>query len=198
MRGIWMRVQERIIFLSERHPALYGYGYLLCFVLMVAAGAALPDVAKSVFYPLAFEKQETGGIITGIVKEEVRVASGRPRKSTLPATYFEVDGFQILVSSSTAAKYQEGEWYDYYLYEAGDMRIAERKNYVLAGGVAGCFLEAVIFFVGAAFLLTETGQKEKTEKTERMRRRNNGILIIVAALILYWCSRTVYYFIMLL
>lgn len=64
--------------------------------------------------------------------------------------------------------------------------------------MAGCFLEAVIFFVGAAFLLTETGQKEKTEKAERIRRQNNGILIIVAAFILYWCSRTVYYFIMLL
>lgn len=166
MRDIWKKVKNGIILLSEKHSGLYTFCYILCFVLMLAAGAGLPDVLKSVFYPIVFEKQETEGIITGIIKDEIQVASGRPRKAFLPVCYFEVDGFQILVTSGIARKYQEGEWYSYYIYERDRVRIVERKNYTLIYGVAGGILETFIFFVGTAFLLTETRKKEMIKQEE--------------------------------
>lgn len=174
MRNIWRRLKTGILYLSKKNADLYTFCYIFCFVLMVAAGVNLPDVFKSVLYPIVFEKQETGGIITEIIKDEVRVASGKiPRKEVLPAYYFEVDGFQIPVTAGIAKKYQEGEWYPYYIYEAGSNRIAERKNYILIYGMIGCVLEGFIFFVGAAFLLTETNEKEKIGK-EKAERGENG------------------------
>lgn len=215
MRNIWKRIKKDILRLSEKNANVYTFSYVFCFILMLAAGAGLPDVLKSVLYPVFFEKKETQGIITRIIKDEIPVASGKPRKAVLPVCYFEVDGFQILVTSTIEKKYQEGEWYPYYIYEAGRVQIAERKNYTLLYGAAGCVLEVLIFFVGAGFCLTETNNRQYLKqcsknadntdiwlKKQKEQKKGIGhwesiIYVIVMLLIIFWLSRTIYYFILL-
>ena len=71
------KIQKLILNLNRKHFRWYTACYIISFVLMLFAGTFFPYAAKSVVYPLIYDKQEVTGTIEEVRDETVKIRMWR-------------------------------------------------------------------------------------------------------------------------
>ncbi len=139
----------------------------LCFLFGAPVfGALLPFVAKSLVYPVFYEKREETGIIESIGYDRVKIviASRRHRNTAhYKKYYFTIDGIRVEVPYQDGLHYEEGESYRYFLYERNGEQKGDSEEYLLWKGILGALTE-ILFFAGAAVFIFTRGEAPKEKR----------------------------------
>lgn len=179
----WM--EQFLIRLCKEHPRLYTAGYLGSFVLLVAAGAAVPFAARSIVYPICAKQSIEAGMIEEVVKQEetVSIFGTRGRSNTYFKYQFVVNGVTVRVPPKDYRDYGEGDWYSYFLYTRDGNCVGDCHDYKLWQGVMLLGFTVFVLVLFLFFLLTETSEKElaKKEELERLGRRQGKVMEVVLA-----------------
>lgn len=172
------KYQKAIITLSKKKPGLYTAAYIISAAFMLLVLAFIDFPVKSVFCPLFFSGEESGGMIESVVTEREEAAI-KAKKLPVYGYYFVVDDLMIEVTPGDMREYEEGDWFPYYRYEAGEKVIGVRRAYNPWVGGVSMILSAAAILNGFLFMLTETNE-EKLAK----RRKQQGIPAAVQILLI--------------
>lgn len=154
-------MKKMVLYLSKKHPTLYGLLYLLLFMILLTAVSFFPYIYRAIAYPLFYEKEAVSGVIeeVSMQKESVHI---RYRSSDMPTYYFRINDTDVRVTPSIAQEYEEGDVYNYIQYTRGEKVIGDSREYSLLWGIAALLLEFLIGFVAVSYFRVST--KEDTQK----------------------------------
>lgn len=158
--------------MCSSHEKIYTVCYLGSILLMLTAGAFTPFIAKSLAYPVFFEKQQTSGIIEEVKKDVIDIKIPlRHRSAQYQKNYFVIDGIPVQVSDKDCFLFEEGDSYPYFRYERKGTRVGDCRNYQLWQGILGLFMQVLIFALALCFIFTETSEQELKKKEKQQRDR---------------------------
>ena len=104
-------MKKFVLNFSRKHPTLYGWVYLLLFMILLTMLSFLPYVYRAIAYPVFYEKENVSGIIEEVTIENESVHEKR-RTTDMPTYYFKINDTYVRVTPSIAREYEEGDVYE--------------------------------------------------------------------------------------
>ena len=83
-------IKKFVLNFSRKHPTLYGWVYLLLFMILLTMLSFLPYVYRAIAYPVFYEKENVSGIIEEVAIENESVHVKR-RTTDMPTYYFKIN-----------------------------------------------------------------------------------------------------------
>lgn len=160
-------MKKFVLYLSKKHPTLYGLLYFLLFMILLTAVSFLPYIYRAFVYPLFYEKEEMSGIIEEVTIKNNSVHA-RYRSTDMPTYYFRINDTDVRVTPSIVREYAEGDVLDYIQYTRDKKVIGDSREYSLLWGIAALLLEFLIGFMAVSYFCVDT--EEDTKKENKVKR----------------------------
>ena len=167
MNVVGKYMKKFVLNFSRKHPTLYGWVYLLLFMIFLTMLSFLPYVYRAIAYPLFYEKENISGIIEEVTIENESVYVKR-RTTDMPTYYFKINDTYVRVTPSIAREYEEGDVYEYVQYTRGDKVIGDCREYSLLWGLLVLLMEFIIGFVAISYFCVETGENQPEKKPREL------------------------------
>lgn len=136
-------MKKFVLNFSRKHPTLYGWVYLLLFMILLTMLSFLPYVYRASAYPVFYEKENVSGIIEEVAIENESVHVKR-RTTDMPTYYFKINDTYVRVTPSIA------------------------REYSLLWGIAVLLMEFIIGFVAISYFRVETGENQAEKKPREL------------------------------
>lgn len=155
---------------SRKHPVLYGWVYLLLFMLLLTMVSFLPYIYRAITYSVFYEKEVVSGIIEGVTIENQSVHV-KYRSTDMPTYYFIINDTYVRVTPSIVREHEEGDVYEYVQYTRGDKVIGDSREYSLLWGIVVLLMGISIGDVAIPYFCVETRENPPTKKRREMPKK---------------------------